>query len=187
MTQLLGHTGHLIEIGLSGRNHRGHHLGRRGVARKHRSHDRPLRHGGTATILHVRIGRHLIAGNRGTGADSAAGDNHRSACRLGALLICLLLVEVGEHILPFVGARRTVEGGEGEHQHLGAHTERQQEVAAGKMEDFEKRTPDDDGGTDGVGEVEETLAGVGGDPGRYAALVLFIFSHGILAEKWIIE
>ena len=84
---------------------------------------------------------------------------------------------LGEDFLPFVIARGAVEGGEGEHQHLSAHAQRQQEVAAGEVENLEERAPDHDGRTDRVCEIEETLPFLRGYPGREAALILLVFSH----------
>ena len=63
-------------------------------------------------------------------------------------VVGILCVEHGEDVFPLILARRPVEGREHEHEHLGAHAERKQEVAAGEVQDFEERAPDYDGRAD---------------------------------------
>ena len=92
-----------------------------------------------------------------------------------ALFAGLLGCQRGEDALPLVLAGRTVKGGEHEHQHLGAHADRQQRVAAGKVQDFEERAPDDDCGAYRVGEVEEALPFFAGYEGADAAAHFFHF------------
>ena len=90
-----------------------------------------------------------------------------------------MVVEYGKHFFPSVFFRRTVESRQHEHQDFRAHAYRQQHIAAGQVQNFEQRAPDDDGSADGVGEIEEALPLLAGYECGYAAFVLLNFSHDI--------
>ena len=87
-----------------------------------------------------------------------------------------------EHIFPMIFLWGTVKGGEDKHKDLRAHTDTEEGIATGKVEDFEEGTPDYDGRTDAVGEVEEALSPFPCHDGAYFVFYL-IFGHKAIGLK----
>ena len=52
---------------------------------------------------------------------------------------------------------RTVEGSQEEHEHLGTHTQEQEEVSSGQVRQLKKRTQNNDRGTPRIGIVQKGL------------------------------
>ena len=85
-----------------------------------------------------------------------ADDYTRTGIEIGTIL-GILAVEHREYLLPGIFFGRTVEGGKDKHCDFSAHTDTEESAATRQVEYLEECTPDHDGCTYRISEIEEAL------------------------------
>ena len=91
-------------------------------------------------------------------ASDVAIDGDTATSREGRTVVGVAGVENWEHIFPVVFFLGTLKCSDDKHEHLGTHTNGEQQVTHGKVQDLEQCTPDNDSGTYTVGKVEKALS-----------------------------
>ena len=120
-------------------------------------------------------------------AAATASDSHSGTfgtlcalCHLCTLCVDVVEVHVRGQILAVLGlVERTVEAGDEEHEHLGAHTQEQPEVGSRQVGELEERTKNHNRGTPAIGIVHERLSGDAVEPLLQAVdyVEFAVFSH----------